>query len=98
MWRKVDLSNPDNMDFIAMGSTLLKNDKRFAVEINREGSIKGSTLVIGLANSNDAGQYVCGLGSSNKKEQKHTVVVRGKLIIFFHSVGISEIFCQADFT
>ena len=49
-----------------------------SVELSRNPHNKGSTLVIGLAEDSDAGQYVCQLGSNEQKEIKHTVLVRGK--------------------
>ena len=76
MWKKVDSSNPN--DFLAIGQTVMKNQDRISVEINRQGAEKGSTLVIALAENEDAGQYVCQFGSLERKELKHTVQVRGK--------------------
>ena len=80
MWKKVDASNSGNApQFLAMGEMIMHKDKnRFSVEISKTGSNKGSTLVIGLADEGDAGQYVCSLGSTDKKELKHTVKVRGE--------------------
>ena len=82
IWKKVE-PGKNAEDILAMGSTVLKNDNRFSVEINREGDKKGSTLVIALAEDADKGHYLCQLGSNNKKKElKHTVTVRGK--IFFY--------------
>ena len=80
MWKKVDASNSGNApQFLAMGEMIMHKDKnRFSVEISKTGSNKGSTLVIGLADEGDAGQYVCELGSTDKRELKHTVKVRGE--------------------
>ena len=80
MWKKVDESNSGNPpQFLAIGESIMNKDKkRFSVEISKVGSNKGSTLVIGLADEDDAGQYVCELGSTDKRELKHTVKVRGE--------------------
>ena len=80
MWKKVDESNSGNPpQFLAIGESIMNKDKkRFSVEISKVGSNKGSTLVIGLADEGDAGQYVCELGSTDKRELKHTVKVRGE--------------------
>jgi hypothetical protein len=75
MWKKVDDSADD---FLALGKNVIKNTNRISVELNRDGANKGSTLVIGLAEDSDAGQYVCQLGTNEPKEIKHTVQVRGK--------------------
>jgi hypothetical protein len=73
MWKKVDDSADD---FLALGKNVIKNTNRISVELNRDGANKGSTLVIGLAEDSDAGQYVCQLGTNEPKEIKHTVQVR----------------------
>ena len=83
MWKKVEPGKSAE-DILAMGDTILKQDSRFSVEINREGDKKGSTLVIALAEDSDAGHYVCQLGSNDKKELKHTITVRGKICCFIH--------------
>ena len=75
MWKKVEPGKSAE-DILAMGDTILKQDSRFSVEINREGDKKGSTLVIALAEDSDAGHYVCELGSNEKKELKHTITVQ----------------------
>jgi len=76
IWKKVE-PGKNAEDILAMGSTVLKNDNRFSVEINREGEKKGSTLVIALAEDADKGHYLCQLGSNDKKKElKHTVTVR----------------------
>ena len=80
MWKKVDESNSGNPQYLAIGErSMMNKEKRFSVEISKDGSNKGSTLVIGLADEGDAGQYVCQLGSTDKGELKHTVKVRGEL-------------------
>ena len=88
MWKKVEPGKSAE-DILAMGDTILKQDSRFSVEINREGDKKGSTLVIALAEDSDAGHYVCQLGSNEKKELKHTITVRGKICCYlFYKNGI----------
>ena len=84
MWKKVDESNSGNPpQFLAIGESIMNKDKkRFSVEISKVGANKGSTLVIGLADEGDAGQYVCELGSTDKRELKHTVKVRGEFEIY----------------
>ena len=77
MWKKVK-PGEDADTVVAIGNQVLQNKNRISVEINRDGSNKGSTLVIALAEDNDAGHYVCQLGSNDPKELKHTVQVRGK--------------------
>ena len=81
MWKKVEPGKSAE-DILAMGDTILKQDSRFSVEINREGDKKGSTLVIALAEDSDAGHYVCQLGSNDKKELKHKITVRGKICCY----------------
>ena len=41
-----------------------------------QGDKRGSTLTIRLAVDEDAGQYICQLGSTGQKELKHTVEIR----------------------
>ena len=41
-----------------------------------QGDKRGSTLTIRLAVDEDAGQYLCLLGSTGQKELKHTVEIR----------------------
>ena len=68
---------------MALGSQVLasKDKARVSVQVNhQEGSDNtGSTLIIGLAEDKDAGQYVCQLGNTKTKEIKHTVIIRGIL-------------------
>ena len=41
---------------------------------------KGSTLTIGIANVEDAGQYKCSVAVKNPPEVKHTVKIRGIIV------------------
>ena len=75
MWKKV---SDKGESFLVVSSNVMVKDERVSVELNHKGDQKGSTLIIGLANDDDAGQYVCQLGSNDRKELKHTVYVRGK--------------------
>ena len=59
---------------MALGEQVLTEQDRIKVEINRDGPNKGSTLVIPLAEENDAGQYVCEMANSEQKKLKHTVI------------------------
>lgn len=52
---------------------------RESVEISYEGADRGSTLVINLAEDQDAGQYMCVMGNKEKTSIKHTVIVRGEI-------------------
>ena len=81
MWKKVD-NGVDANNMVVLGNQVLQDKNRISVEINRDGPEKGSTLVIALAEDKDAGHYVCQLGSSDPKELKHTVQVRGDYLVF----------------
>ena len=65
---------------LAMGETVLVETERISVEINKDGPNKGSTLVIPLAEENDAGQYVCQMANGEQKKLKHTVQIRGNFV------------------
>ena len=75
MWKKV---SPDGSPaFLAVGANVMSDRDRITVQLNHHGEKRGSTLLIGLANDNDAGHYVCQLGTNeDNKELKHTVLVR----------------------
>ena len=60
-----------------MDEQVLANDNRFRVNVNHD-SNPGSTLTIGLAKDEDAGQYICQLGSQDEGKIKHTVTIRGE--------------------
>ena len=85
MWKKVEPSG-NIEDILANGSTILTQDSRFSVEINRYSNselyIFGSTLAIALAEDSDAGHYICQLGSNEEKELKHKITVRGKICCY----------------
>ena len=66
---------------LALGDQITTDQDRIKVEINKDGPNKGSTLVIPLAEENDAGQYVCQMATSEKKKLKHTVEIRGWLFV-----------------
>lgn len=66
---------------MAVDEQVITNDKRFTVAVTHHGSNPGSTLTIGLAKDEDAGQYICQLGSQDEGKIKHTVTIRGNLII-----------------
>ena len=87
MWKKV---SPDGSPaFLAVGANVMSDRDRITVQLNHHGEKRGSTLLIGLANDNDAGHYVCQLGTNeDNKELKHTVLVR------YHSqnTGLNLIF------
>ena len=60
---------------IAMGTIISDPEykERATVTVNE----KGSTLTIGIANTEDAGQYKCSVAVQNTPEVKHTVKIRG---------------------
>ena len=68
LWKKGE-------DFIAVGNRIVNNnDPRFQIiqETN------GNTLVISLAEEQDAGEYVCQVSTYKPIEIKHSVKIRGK--------------------
>lgn len=71
LWKRMK----DNA-IMAMGETVLVENERISVEINKDGPNKGSTLVIPLAEEKDAGQYVCQMANGEQKKLKHTVQIR----------------------
>ena len=77
IWQKLDANG--EAKYIAFDDKTTGDDKRITVEISRSGQNSGSTLVIGLADGEDAGQYICSMGASGEQEVKHTVMIRGKL-------------------
>jgi len=74
MWKKV--ASDGGETYLVIGENKMAKDERMDVQLNYVGDEKGSTLIIGLAADQDQGQYVCQLGSNEKKEIKHTVNVR----------------------
>lgn len=73
MWKKVTSDQPK---FLAVGKTIMGSKDRMSVQLNHKGDKRGSTLTIRLAVDEDAGQYICQLGSTGQKELKHTVEIR----------------------
>ena len=70
LWKKGE-------DFIAVGNRIVNNnDPRFQIiqETN------GNTLVISLAEEQDAGEYVCQVSTYKPIEIKHSVKIRGKCL------------------
>ena len=78
MWQKLDADGTPQ--FLAMDTLIQSNDDRISVEVTRTGLNRGSTLVIGLAEAKDAGQYICVMGASTDKSIKHTVMIRGMYV------------------
>ena len=76
MWQKLD--DEGTPHFLAMDTMIQSQDKRIEVEVTRAGANQGSTLVISLADTKDAGQYICVMGASTDKSIKHTVMIRGE--------------------
>ena len=72
IWSKEDSAKT----IIAMGTMVLDQEykDRASVEVDE----KGSTLTIGIAKEEDAGQYKCSVAvKNNPPEVKHTVRIRG---------------------
>ena len=68
LWKKGE-------DFISVGNRIVdSSDKR--VQLVKEPN--GNTLVISLAEEEDAGEYVCQVSTFKPVEIKHTVKIRGK--------------------
>ncbi|CAB4065498.1 unnamed protein product [Lepeophtheirus salmonis] len=73
IWTKV--SSEKGEKHIAMGKSVMSEPNRISVEVNYDGEDKGSTLVIGIAEDKDAGQYKCQVAAGNYEEIKHTVSI-----------------------
>eukprot|EP00096_Caligus_rogercresseyi_P011427 TRINITY_DN4490_c0_g1_i3.p1 TRINITY_DN4490_c0_g1~~TRINITY_DN4490_c0_g1_i3.p1 ORF type:complete len:490 (-),score=111.68 TRINITY_DN4490_c0_g1_i3:1234-2703(-) len=73
IWSKVGTERGDK--HIAMGKSVMSEPNRVSVEVNYDGDNKGSTLVIGIAEEKDAGQYKCQVAAGNYEELKHTVKI-----------------------
>ena len=74
IWSKEDAAKT----IIAMGTMVLDQEykDRATVKVDE----KGSTLTIGIAKAQDAGQYKCSVAvEKNPPEVKHTVAIRGEL-------------------
>jgi len=74
IWSKED----GKKTIIAMGTIISDPEykERATVTVNE----KGSTLTIGIANTEDAGQYKCSVAVQNPPEVKHTVKIRASPI------------------
>ena len=69
LWKK-------GKDIVAVGSQLInKEDNRVKLEETEN----GNTLVISLAEPDDAGEYTCQISASRPTELRHSVQIRGKL-------------------
>ena len=72
IWSKED----EKKTIIAMGTRVLDQEYRDRATVMVDD--KGSTLTIGIAKSEDAGQYKCSVAvKKNPPEIKHTVRIRG---------------------
>ena len=61
----------------------LYNKTIFSLQLTEEPN--GNTLVISLADENDAGDYICQVSTYKPTEIKHSVRIRGKINFFFNS-------------
>ena len=59
----------------------LYNKTIFSLQLTEEPN--GNTLVISLADENDAGDYICQVSTYKPTEIKHSVRIRGKINGFF---------------
>ena len=81
LWKK-------GVDIVAVGKQIInKNDLR----VKLENETNGNTLVISLAEVEDAGEYTCQISSSKPTELKHHIKVRGKTTIKEFSYKKKEI-------
>ena len=77
LWKKGE-------DYVAVGDSIInKNDPRIQLirETNENGGVVGNTLVISLAEEEDAGEYVCQVSTYKPVEIKHSVKIRGRATI-----------------
>ena len=85
IWSKEDAAQT----IIAMGTMVLDQEYKDRATVTVDG--KGSTLTIGIAKSEDAGQYKCSVAvENNPPEVKHTVRIRGIISSF---LKIFRFFC-----
>ena len=68
LWKKGE-------DFVAVGDKIV-NPSDARLQLVKE--TNGNTLVISLAEEEDAGEYVCQLSTYKPIEIKHSVKIRGK--------------------
>ncbi|XP_059095323.1 lachesin-like isoform X2 [Tigriopus californicus] len=74
-WKKV--TENDGETLISVDTQIVDSSStRESVEISYDGADRGSTLVINLAEDQDAGQYMCVMGNAAKTTIKHTVKIR----------------------
>jgi len=65
-------------EVLAMDTTILTGH-RFKVNVRHDGEKPGSTLKVSLAQAEDAGKYVCQLGTNGRVSGiVHTLSVRGE--------------------
>lgn len=87
MWKKVKGTSDPNSFLVVDKNIMDKHQKhRMSVEVKHDEDIhshisegvahRGSTLVIGLANEEDEGQYICQIAGHDDREIKHTVNIR----------------------
>ena len=69
MWKK-------GKDMIALGDRLYDTSD---ARLKLEKAESGNTLVISLAEPDDAGEYSCQISASRPLVQKHSVSIRGKI-------------------
>ena len=80
IWSKED----EKKTIIAMGTRLFDQEYKDRASVTVDD--KGSTLTIGIAKSEDAGQYKCSVAvKKNPPEIKHTVRIRGSIILVSRS-------------
>jgi hypothetical protein len=79
LWKKGD-------DFVAVGDRIV-NPSDARLQLVKE--TNGNTLVISLAEEEDAGDYVCQVSTYKPIEIKHSVKIRGKpsFIIFWRQIS-----------
>ena len=83
MWKK-------GKDMIALGDRMMGNR---GAGFRLEKSENGNTLVISLAEPDDAGEYSCQISASRPMELRHSVSIRGKLLITITIHLLSSYFC-----
>ncbi len=79
-WKRVTEESGEQMltvDEIVVAPGQLHS--RVKVEVKHEGAEPGSTLRVGQAEEEDAGQYICEMmQKDNRQAIKHTVKIRGE--------------------
>lgn len=88
MWNRIN-PRSGQKSMVAMDKMLMGNDPRISVEVGASGSDHGSSLIISLAKDEDAGQYICEMGTGGGQAIKHTVHIRAPpTIVKFPENGI----------